>query len=65
MVEAVITNLEIPDHDGENSTTGCQGVLIFVHIFRGGAGAPGQSPTQLHHPLLRVVGHENLWLLST
>ena len=31
MVEPVITNLEIPDHDGENSPTGCGEVLIFLN----------------------------------
>ena len=35
----------------------------FSHC-RGGAGASGQSPAQLHHPLLRVDGHEDVRLLS-
>ena len=63
MVEPVITNLEIPDHDGELSIV--TRLLAKYFLFcRGGAGASRQSTTQLHHPLFRVGSFKAMWLQS-
>lgn len=62
MVEAVITNLEIKDHDGKNKPQSCLSDDSWP-CYRGGAGAPGQPATSAADSLLRVDCDEDLWLL--